>query len=124
MNDKGALVTSSAGIRLIAQQTLYNKGDFERLRGYIAENYAESALESQPAADRLADLRVLSGQAGKLRVAQVVGASKHQVVVVMEAQQGDSYYLTQLAVEEDYPHKITLYSHQLLQDDIDEDSGP
>ncbi|MBZ0299651.1 MAG: hypothetical protein K8J31_07930 [Anaerolineae bacterium] len=109
MSDKGALITSQAGMRLIAQQTLLNRGDFARLRGYIAENYATAALDSQPVQDRLEDLQALAEQAGKLRVYQVVGASKHQAVAVMEAQRSDAFYMLQVAVEEDYPHKITAF---------------
>jgi hypothetical protein len=68
VSDKGTLITSSAGMRLIALQTLFNWGDFERLRAYIAEHFAESAIEAQSADSRLAALQTALEQSGKVRV--------------------------------------------------------
>lgn len=113
MNDKGTLVTSNAGMRLIAQQTLLNTGDAERLRGFITDSYAATALETQSIEARLGELQAL----GKLRVFQVLAADKHRVVVLMQAQQDESLHLIELAVEEDYPHRITEYRQQPLQAD-------
>ncbi len=110
MNDKATLRLSNAGMRLIAQQTLLNNGDAERLRVFITDSYAASALESQPVVSRLADLQAL----GKLRVFQVLAADKHRVVLLMQAQRDDALYMVELAVEEDYPHKITQYSQKPL----------
>jgi hypothetical protein len=39
VDDSSALVTSNAGMRLMAQQMLYNRGDFARLRTFIGESY-------------------------------------------------------------------------------------
>src|SRR5690242_7659375 len=47
------LVPSNAGMRLIAQLSIFNKGDFNRLRDYISENYAPEALEFASAKARL-----------------------------------------------------------------------
>jgi hypothetical protein len=110
VSDKAALVTSQAGMRLIAQQKLLNNGDAERLRVFISESYAESALEAQPVEARLAELQAI----GRLRVFQVLAADKHRVVVLMQAQRDEALYMVELAVEEDYPHKITEYSHKPL----------
>lgn len=119
MNDKGTLVTSQAGMRLIAQQTLLNAGDAERMRTFIADNYSASALESQSTESRLAELQAL----GKLRVFQVLAADKHRVIVLMQAQRDEALYMIELAVEEDYPHKITVCTFQPLQEGVDENSG-
>jgi hypothetical protein len=114
VSDKGALVTSQAGMRLIAQQTLLNRGDFERLRSFIAESYTAAALETQPADDRLADLQTMFEAAGKLKVIQVIGTGKHQVIVLMQGQKAEAPYLVEMIVEEDYPHKITVFGYQPL----------
>jgi hypothetical protein len=119
VNDKGTLVTSQAGMRLIAQQTLLNAGDAERMRTFIADNYSASALESQSTESRLAELQAL----GKLRVFQVLAADKHRVIVLMQAQRDEALYMIELAVEEDYPHKITVCTFQPLQEGVDENSG-
>lgn len=111
VSDKRALVASQAGMRLIAQQTLLNAGDGERVRTFIADHYAAPALEAQDTEARLADLLAL----GRLRVHQVLATDKHRVVVLMQAQRDEALYLVELAVEEDYPHKITEYSHRSLE---------
>ena len=111
MNDKGTLITSQAGMRLIAQQKLLNNGDAERLHVFITDSYAASALEAQPVEARLADLQAL----GKLRVFQVLASDKHRVIALMQAQQDEALYMIELAVEEDYPHKIIEYSQKPLE---------
>jgi hypothetical protein len=108
------LVRSHAGMRLIAQMTLYNRGDMERLRGFIAESYTEGALEVMSAKDRLLDLKMTFRVAGRMRVRQVVAVDAHRVVAMVQAQKNNGMYLAQIAVEEEYPHKIIDYHHQLL----------
>jgi hypothetical protein len=108
------LARSHAGMRLIAQTTLYNRGDFERLRTYIADNYRPEAFEVIAAKDRLLDLKMTYRVAGKLRIRQVVAVGPHRVVAMMQGQKNNSMYLAQIAVEEDYPHKVLAYHHQLL----------
>jgi hypothetical protein len=108
------LARSHAGMRLIAQTTLYNRGDFERLRTFIADNYRPESLEVMAAKNRLLDLKMTYRVAGKLRVRQVVAASAHHVIVMMQGQKNSNMYLTQMAVEEAYPHKVIDYHHQLL----------
>jgi hypothetical protein len=110
VNDKATLRLSNAGMRLIAQQTLLNNGDAQRLRVFITDSYAPSVLETQPVESLLTDLQAL----GKLRVFQVLASDKHRVVVLMQAQQDEALYMVELAVEEDYPHKITAYSQKPL----------
>lgn len=106
-------------MRLIAQQTLLNGGDAERLRLFISDSYAASALEAQPAESWLNELQA----AGRLRVFQVLAADKHRAVVLMQAQRDEALYMVELAVEEDYPHKITICTYQPLQEGVDENSG-
>jgi hypothetical protein len=114
VDDKTTLKRSNAGMRLIAQTTLYNQSDFERLRAYIADYYHSSAIEAQSEKDRLLELKMTYRVAGKLRVHQIVAADKHRVIVMLHAQNNNSLYLAEMSVEEDYPHKVTAYHHQLM----------
>jgi len=111
MQDKTALITNPAGMRLIAQMTLYNAGKWDRLRQFIAESYAAPLLEAHPAESRLDVWRGRWSQIGRLRVAQVLALDKYHVVVLMESEQGSAFQAHDLTVEEDHPHKITAY-HQ------------
>lgn len=117
--DQQALVRSQAGMRFIAQTTLYNAGQWERLAGYIADHYTATALIEQPAEARLAAFQALHAQIGRLHVLQVLATDPHQVVVVVEeegapgmsgsAEAAPGTSLIDLVVEADYPHRILAY---------------
>jgi hypothetical protein len=114
MDDVTALRISQAGMRFIAQMTIYNSGDFERLRTYIAESYHPDLLLRESIDERLAAFREQRERVGKLRVQQVIGTAKHHVLVMLESQHLEDYFLTDLTVEEDYPHRIQEYSLVML----------
>jgi hypothetical protein len=101
------LVPSNAGMRLIAQLTIFNKGDFNRLRDYITENYAPEALEFASAKARLVEFKAVFRMSGKMRIDRVIAADKHQALVVVEGEHGD-FYMMQVTVSEDYPHKVLM----------------
>ena len=109
--DHRLLSHSQAGMRLIAQATIYNKAEFDRLLDYIRGTYAPAALEDGGADERLRFFRDTHAALGRLKVLHVVSAEKHHVVVVMEAEHGDDYFVNDLEVEEDYPHRITHFDH-------------
>jgi hypothetical protein len=114
MDDKLALRISQAGMRFIAQMTIYNSGDFERLRQYIEESYHPDMLAQESVEDRLAIFREQYDTIGKVRVRQVVATGKHQVVVVLETEREEGFLVNEMQVEEDYPHRITVFG------DVDE----
>ncbi len=101
------LIPSNAGMRVIAQLSIFNKGDFNRLRDYITENYTPEALEFTAAKARLVEFKAIFRVSGKLRIDRVVAIDKHQALVVVEGERGD-FYMVQLTVSEDYPHKILV----------------
>lgn len=115
-SDKLALRASQAGMRFIAQTHIYNSLNWARLEQFIGDSYHANLLDDQPAMGRLAMFRATHEKIGRLKVKQVVGTHEHRVVVVAETEHGDyPYFLVDLVVEEDYPHKIIAYSHQPLQ---------
>jgi hypothetical protein len=115
MDDKLALRLSQAGMRFIAQMTIYNSGAFDRLHTFVAESYHPDLLELQTPEEWLATLREWYQILGRVRVRQVVGMGKHHVIVLLETQHGEGYFLSEMKVEEDYPHRITAYSTSPLE---------
>ncbi len=107
---KQHLITSHAGIRLIAQLTIFNKGDFDRLRAYLQDNYAEEAFADIGVKTRMAELKAIYRMNGKMRIEQVIAAGEYEAIVALVAERGDAVYLTQMAVQEDYPHKVTFFN--------------
>ena len=101
------LVPSNAGMRLIAQLSIFNKADFNRLRDYITENYAPDALEFASAKARLVEFKAVYKMSGKMRIERVIAVDKHQALVVVEGERGD-VYMIQVTVSEDYPHKVLI----------------
>lgn len=112
--DKLALRASQAGMRFIAQMTIYNSKRGERLRQFIADSYHADLLEQQPVEDRLQAFEAMYEQVGGVKVKQVLAAAAHHVIVVLEAQRAEGLFYTEIKVEEDYPHQITFYMHQPL----------
>lgn len=114
--DKIALRASQAGMRFIAQTHIYNSGNWERLEQFIRDSYSEAMLEEQLAEGRLQMFQTTQAKIGRLKVKQVVGTHEERVVIVVETETGEyPYFLVDLVVEEDYPHKIIAYSHQPLE---------
>ena len=116
IRDKIALRASQAGMRFIAQTHIYNSTNWERLQTFIADSYHAEKLEEQPAENRLDIFKTTFDKVGRMKVKQVVATHEHRVVVVVEVELGDMpYFLVDMVCEEEYPHKITAYSHQPLQ---------
>lgn len=116
VNDKVALRASQAGMRFIAQTHIYNGGNLDRLEQFIADSYSEAMLETQPVAGRLNMFQTTRDKVGRLKVKQVIATHEHRVVLVVETETGEHpYFLVDLVVEEEYPHKIISYSHQPLE---------
>ncbi len=114
MDDKTALKLSNAGMRLIAQTTILNSGDTRRLHDFIANNYAPKALEQQAVGERVESAQEAFAQTGKLKIFQVLATDKHRVIVIMQAQANDAMYYTEIAVEEDFPHKVLAYIQRAM----------
>ncbi|MDL1901605.1 hypothetical protein FBR02_12630 [Anaerolineae bacterium CFX9] len=106
--DQAALGRSHAGLRLIAQLRIFNQADFARLRQFISEGYHADVLAEQRVSERLATLRLMRAEQGRLRVHQAVAVDPHHVVVIAQTERG-AFHLLDLMVEEDYPHRITAF---------------
>ncbi|HVU10930.1 MAG TPA: hypothetical protein VHD90_06615 [Phototrophicaceae bacterium] len=109
MQDKLALRASHAGMRLIAQMTIYNSTDFDRLRVYITESYHPDLLAERSVDERLTELHDQYEWLGKVRIQQVIGTDEHRVIVLLAAEKVDGYFFNLMEVEEDYPHRVIEY---------------
>jgi len=101
---------SKAGRRFIAQMTLYNAGDFERLRQFMHSGYDDIVLMSNPVDRRLLDLKAARKLHGRLKVAAVESAEEYALQLVMASEKGTARLRLKLIVGENYPHQIKHYS--------------
>jgi hypothetical protein len=115
-SDKLALQTSQAGMRLMAQLHFYNQHAQERLAQFIAESYHDSLIAQQDVESRLAEFNHQYETLGRLKIKQVLATSKHHVIVALAAEHEESYFYSELKVEDDYPHKVTFVMFSPLQE--------
>lgn len=106
------LQANPAGIRLIAQTTLYNAGKFDRLHTFVQDSYLPDLLAAQPAADRLTAFERDYAESGKRRILQVIAHEEHHVIVLMLGQLDGDLYLIDIRVEPDFPHRIIEFSQR------------
>lgn len=114
--DKNALIRSQAGMRFIAQMTLYNNKNLGRLKIFIEESYHEQALIVQPADFRLQEFKAIHKLNGRLKVKKVLAVSKHHVILALQTEKNEHLYYAELEVEEDYPHRIMRFMFTRLQE--------
>lgn len=107
--NKDLLKQTAVGMRLIAQTTFYNSGNFSRLRTFFEESYAPTLLEEQPAVARVAVLKAQYRLAGKQKVIQVIAIDKYEAAVLMQQEKTQDYLVVVMAVEEEYPHRIVRF---------------
>lgn len=100
---------SPAGMRFIAQMSIYNRGDFSRLRQYFSENYHSTLLDEQSPAARTALLKAQFRLVGRLRVRQVIVAEKYEVVVLVESERDERLFIMTMSIEEEYPHHVVVF---------------
>lgn len=108
--DKQILTLNRAGRRFIAQTTIYNGGDAERLRVFIRDSYDDALLAAESVEERLAAFRRAYDEHGRLRVRQVIATDEYQIIVLMQTEKDEAYFLNQMTVQDDYPHKVTQFS--------------
>lgn len=108
--NKQLLSQSVAGMRFIAMATLYNRGDFGRLRQYFSEYFSPALFEEQSLSSQVALLKAQRRLYGGLRVRQVVGVGKYEVVVLVESQVEERLSVFHLAVDEEYPHMVFRFN--------------
>jgi hypothetical protein len=115
---KQQIIQSQAGLRFIAQMTFYNNGDFERLKSYIEQNYADLALMANPVERRLLDFKACRKLNGRLRVQAVIAAEKYHIALTMAAEKNDNTFRMELKVGEDYPHPVLYYDFRPIENPV------
>jgi len=105
--DKLALQKSQAGMRFIAQTSIYNQANWPRLAQFIDQSYSPDLLAEQPQPQRLADFQAWYEQMGRMRIKQVLAANEHHVIVALEVERQETLYYLELQCEDEYPHLVT-----------------
>jgi hypothetical protein len=112
MHNKFTLTSTKAGHRLMGFMAAFNAGDPDRLREFIAQYTTDQALEQDSLDDWVDQLTAIYALTGGLRVFQLIGADEYRVVVLMQSHANSVLHFVEMAVSEDYPHKILEFSHR------------
>ena len=119
MNDLRRMIgASKAGRRFIAQMRFYNEGDFRKLRGFMHSGYYDLVLMENPVERRLLDLKAARRLHGRLKVAEVETAEDYALQLIMTGEKGDARLRLQMRVNESYPHQVTHYSLEPIEQDV------
>ncbi len=111
---KQQIGASKAGRRFIAQMRYYNAGDFRKLRGFMRGGYYDLVLMENPVERRLLDLKTTRRLHGRLKVAEVEAADDYAIRLILTGEKGGRRLRLRMNVNESYPHQITHYSLQPL----------
>ena len=113
---KQKIGASKAGRRFIAQMRYFNEGDFRLLRGFMRSGYYDLVLMENPVERRLLDLKATRRLHGRLRVAKVECADDYGIQLIMQGEKGGAPLRLRMKVNESYPHQITHYSLEPVDD--------
>ena len=96
-------------MRLIALLSIYNRGDFKRIKEYLKEQSAFRPEDSVSLIERISKLRILQKRYGRLRFLQIAALSELNVIAILETEKEQTSLITQMSVETDYPHLLTQW---------------
>lgn len=111
MDAKLTLMNTKAGRRFAGFMKAYNTGDPDIIYDFVKHYTTDEALTAQPVKTWAKQLMTIHRHIGPMKVEQVVASDEYRVVVLMGAQAG-GLYTTEIAVSEDYPHKVAEFKHE------------
>lgn len=122
--DKQSLIRSQAGMRLIALLTLLNRidpatPDASRVTAYLKDSFQPDVLERVSADERAGQLVADRVKEGRTRIIQVIGHDPHHVITLSETERGAYYFMDDLTVDAEYPHRITGFDRIPMVDDTE-----
>lgn len=109
--NKATLTKTKAGRRFMGLMVAFNSGDSARIRAFVEQYITDDALEKNDIAQWHDELTRIYAATGRLKVMQVIGAEEYRVVVLMQSTSTGLLYITEMSISEDYPHKISEFSH-------------
>lgn len=97
-----------------------NKGDQEEIRTLAQTTITDEALAAHSADVWAAQIMYIHAITGGLKVVNVLGEDEYRVVVLMQAQKNERLHIIDMAVEEDYPHRVAQFIQRVAEGDTDQ----
>lgn len=115
MDAKQTLTRTKAGRRFMGFMRTLNKGDESEIRALVQTSITDEALNAHSADVWAAQLLYIRASTGGLRVVNVIGEDEYRVVVLMQAQNNERLHIVDMAVEEDYPHRVGQFIQRVAE---------
>lgn len=96
-----------------------NKGDEAEIRTLAQVAITDEALAAHSPEIWAAQLLYIRAITGGLRVVNILGEDEYRVVVLMQAQDNERLHIIDMAVEEDYPHRVAQFIQRVADGDAD-----
>lgn len=109
MNARAQLMKTKAGRRFAGFMVAFNSGDPAKIHAFVSDYTTDEALVQNDADQWSAELERIHTATGGLRIMQVLAAEEYRVVVLMQAHDNPTLITAEMAVSEDYPHKIAEF---------------
>jgi hypothetical protein len=115
MDARQILTRTKAGRRFMGFMRTLNKGDEAEIRALVQTSITDEALEAHSADVWAAQLLYIHAITGGLRVVNVIGEDEYRVIVMMQAQKNERMHIIDMAVEEDYPHRVGQFVQRVAE---------
>lgn len=115
MDTRTALTRTKAGRRLMGFLRTLNMGDAEAINSLVESAITDDALQAHGPEIWTAQLQYVHAITGGLRIVQVLADEEYRVVVLAQARQDSRMHLLDVAVAEEYPHKVAQFVQRIAQ---------
>ncbi|TVR22958.1 MAG: hypothetical protein EA396_05000 [Anaerolineaceae bacterium] len=113
MDSKQVLTRTKAGRRFMGFMRALNRGSEQDVRGLVENDITDDALNAHSAEVWEAQLQYIRAMSGGLRVVNVIAEDEYRVVVLMQAHDNERLHVIDMAVEEDFPHRVAQFIQRL-----------
>lgn len=113
MDAKTTLSKTKAGRRFVGFMRTLNMGDEKQLRFTVEQYIADEAIQTHDADTWVQQLINIYQSTGGLKAVQVIASDEYRVVVMMQAKQDNRLHIVDMAVEEEYPHKVSQFIQRM-----------
>lgn len=103
---------TKAGRRFAGFMKTFNAGDVEQIQDFVTQYITDDALAQNTTNEWIEHLGAIYTLTGGLRAVQVMASDEYRVVLLMQAHSDASLHIVEIAVSEDYPHKVAEFIHR------------
>lgn len=113
MDAKTTLSKTKAGRRFVGFMRTLNMGDEKMLRLTVEQYITDEAIQTHDVETWVQQLIHIYQATGGLKAIQVIASDEYRVVVMMQAKHDNRLHMIDMAVDEEYPHKVSQFIQRM-----------